>query len=313
MSSRQEFALAQLHDSGELRIAVVILTINQSEQTLRCLGYLEAQECPGEVAILVWDNGSQDGTKEAIARKFPAVVYRYSETNLGVAGGRNAAAAAAIADLNPQLLLFLDNDMVVCDGFVAGLAQPFLDDRAGVIGQTQAKLRLADDPERLNDGGGCHLQFWLGRTRPVGFGEVDSGQRDTPTPCISCGGAMMVRTELFQRLGGFDEAFNPFGPEDLDFSLRLQAAGYEAWYQPAAVAYHDVNHTFGAGSFSEDYARHRARHWLRLMHRHASFLDWLGFVLVGAPAIGLRVLFREGRKRNFAALRGLVSGVWSRR
>jgi GT2 family glycosyltransferase len=313
MSGDQAFALAQLPDPGELRIGVIVLTINQCEQTLRCLEHLENQECLGKVSILVWDNGSRDGTADAVAAKFPDITYRYSEANLGVAGGRNAAAAAAIGDFSPQLLLFLDNDMVVCDGFIAGLAQPFLDDRAGVIGQTQAKLRLADDPERLNDGGGCRLQFWLGRTRPVGFGEVDSGQRDTPTPCISCGGAMMVRTELFQHLGGFDEAFNPFGPEDLDFSLRLQEAGYEAWYRPAAMAYHDVNHTFGAGSFSEDYARHRARHWLRLMRRHAGLLDWLGFILVGAPAIGLRVLFREGRKRNLAALRGLVSGVLSRR
>ena len=57
---------------------------------------------------------------------------------------------------------------------------------------------------------------------------------------------MMVRRELFETLGGFDERFNPFGPEDIDFSLRLQKLGYEAWYIPGAIAYHDVNHTVGA-------------------------------------------------------------------
>jgi GT2 family glycosyltransferase len=313
MNEPKNFVIANLPDPEELRIGIIILTIDQCEQTLRCLEHLVSQECSSNYSILVWDNGSKDDTGDAIAQQFPTVSYRYSQENLGVAGGRNAAATAAIDSFDPHLLLFLDNDIVVFDGFIAGLEQPFLDDTSGTVGQTQAKLRLSDDPERLNDGGGCHLQFWLGRTRPVGYGEIDSGQRDQPRPCVSCGGAMMVRTDLFEHLGGFDEVFNPFGPEDLDFSLRLKEAGFEAWYQPAAMAFHDVNHTFGAGAYTEDYAKHRARHWLRLMRRHAGFLDWLGFVFVGAPAIGLRVILREGRKRNFAALRGLISGVLSRR
>ncbi len=123
----------------------------------------------------------------------------------------------------------------------------------------------------------------------------------------------MVRANVFQRLGGFDEAFNPFGPEDLDFSLRLQEAGFEAWYMPQALAYNDVNHTYGAVGYSENYARHRARHWLRLMRRHAGIIDWIGFLFIGMPPIALRVLFREGLKGNLAALRGRVLGAAGRR
>jgi GT2 family glycosyltransferase len=296
------------------RIAVIILTINQREQTLRCLEHLLPQrEADIGFEVLVWDNGSTDSTATAISTAHPEVIVRSCEVNLGVAGGRNAAATVAVDELEPDLLLFLDNDMVVAPGFVAELARPFMGDRNNVIGQVQAKLRLADSPELLNDGGGCRLQFWLARTRPVGFGELDDGQFDRPSRCISCGGAMMVRADVFQRLGGFDEAFNPFGPEDLDFSLRLQEAGFEAWYMPQALAYHDVNHTFGAGGYSENYARHRARHWLRLMRRHAGIVDWIGFLFIGVPAIALRVLFREGLKGNLAALRGLVLGAVGRR
>jgi GT2 family glycosyltransferase len=299
---------------GENSIAVVVLTLNQRQQTLRCLEHLLAQRCENlDFTVLVWDNGSTDGTSEAIRQAYPQVRLFGSSENLGVAGGRNAAAATAMSQLAPKLLLFLDNDMLVAPGFVAGLAKPFFADPAGAIGQTQAKLRLADAPELLNDGGGCRLQLWLGRTRPVGFGQTDSGQFDRPTPCVSCGGAMMVRADLFARLQGFDEAFNPFGPEDLDFSLRLQHAGFEAWYMPQAMAFHDVNHTFGSGGFSENYAQYRARHWRRLMCRHAGPLDWLGFVLIGAPIITLRVLIREGRKRNLVALRGLFRGTFGKR
>jgi len=298
------------NDPRSPRVAAIILTIDQQDQTLRCIEHLLLQrDKDTEFDVIVWDNGSTDGTAEAISSTYPDVMIRISSTNLGVAGGRNAAAAVAIEELDADLLLFLDNDMVVEPGFVAELAQPFAADTNDVVGQTQAKLRLADSPELLNDGGGFRLQFWLGRTRPVGFGEVDTGQFDQPTRCISCGGAMMTRTTIFQRLGGFDETFNPFGPEDLDFSLRLQQSGFQSWYVPQAVAYHDVNHTFGAADYSESYARYRAQHWLRLMRRHASMLDWMGFLFIGMPIIGVRVLFREGLKGNLAALRGLISGA----
>ena len=121
---------------------------------------------------------------------------------------------------------------------------------------------------------------------------------------------MMVRRDLFEALGGFDERFSPFGPEDLDFSLRLQEAGWQAWYIPAAMGFHDVNHTFGAAGYTEDYARHRAKHWLALMRRHASPLDWLGFLFVGAPLIIGRVVVREARRGNlWSALKGLARGA----
>lgn len=299
--------------SNPPQITVVILSFNQREQTLRCLRHLlELCRDEGPFDVLLWDNGSKDGTAEAVAAAFPSIRIHACPSNLGVAGGRNAAGRSAIDEFDPELLLFLDNDIVVQPGFVASLAAPFLAPGGERIGQAQAKLRLADQPRLLNDGGGCHIQFWLGRTRPVGYGEVDRGQRDTPARCVSCGGAMMVRTALFQKLGGFDERFSPFGPEDLDFSLRLQKAGWEAWYIPAAMGFHDVNHTFGASGYSEDYARHRAKHWLELMRRHASPLDWLGFVFVGVPLIAGRVLVREARKGNLGALRGLVRGALGR-
>jgi GT2 family glycosyltransferase len=294
-------------------IAVVILSFNQREQTIRCLRHLLAcSAAEGPFDVLLWDNGSTDGTAEAVEKAFPSVLVHHCQSNLGVAGGRNAAAKLAIETFAPSFLLFLDNDIVVWEGFVLSLIQPFIAGEGERIGQTQAKLRLADQPELLNDGGGCRIQFWLGRTRPVGYGEPDLGQYDSPARCVACGGAMMVRSRLFQELGGFDEAFSPFGPEDIDFSLRLQAAGWEAWYLPGAVGFHDVNHTFGSSGFSEDYAAHRARHWLRLMRRHASLLDWAGFTLIGIPVIAARVLVREVRKGNLAALRGLARGALGR-
>jgi GT2 family glycosyltransferase len=251
--------------------------MNQRDRTLQCLASLLPQESPS-FQVLVWDNGSQDGTTAAIREKFPEVMVHYHSGNLGVAGGRNAAANLTIQTLQPTHLLFLDNDMLVEPDFISALLQPLIEEER--VGQTQAKLRLMHDRERLNDGGGARINFLLWQVTPVGYGEIDHGQYDTIKPCIACGGAMMVRTDLFQQLGGFDMTFNPFGPEDLDFSLRLQKAGYKALYVPEAMAYHVVSHTFGAG-YSEDYARHKSRHWFNFMRRHASSGQKLGFFCLG--------------------------------
>ena len=286
-------------------LLVIILTFNQRQKTLKCLStLLGGEDIPFKV--LVWDNNSRDDTLAAINETFPDILTQYSESNLGVAGGRNAAGTMAIRELGATHLLFLDNDIEVEAGFVKALYEPFEAETS--LGQTQAKLRFMHDRSLINDGGGARISFVFWRVQPVGFGELDRGQYDAPRPCISCGGAMMVRSDVFQQLNGFDPLFGPFGPEDLDFSLRLQEAGYKAVYIPKAVGYHQVSHTYGEG-YSEEYARHKSRHWLLFMRRHASIWQKIAFYLFGAPVLVVKVFIREARRGNLRAIRGLVEGV----
>ena len=286
-------------------LVVIILTYDQRQKTLKCLStLLGGEDIPFKV--LLWDNNSRDDTLAAVKATFPEVLTHYSERNLGVAGGRNAAGTMAIHKLGATHLLFLDNDIEVEAGFVKALYEPFQADID--LGQTQAKLRFMHDRRLINDGGGARISFVFWRVKPVGFGEADRGQYDMPRPCISCGGAMMVRSDVFQQLKGFDPLFGPFGPEDLDFSLRLQKAGYGAMYTPKAVGYHQVSHTYGAG-YNEDYARHKSRHWLLFMHRHANSWQKIGFYFFGAPVVAVKVVIREARRGNLRAIRGLVEGI----
>jgi GT2 family glycosyltransferase len=290
-------------------IVVVILSYNQKQKTLECLSSLfRSVEMPDKV--LVWDNGSHDGTIAAVNKAFPSVLTHASDSNLGVAGGRNAAAQLAIREWGASHLLFLDNDILVEPEYVGALYEPFTNDPS--VGQTQSKLRYMHDRSLINDGGGARINFVLWRVNPVGVREVDRGQYDSPHPCIACGGSMMVRTDVFQQLGGFDLHFSPFGPEDLDFSLRLQKAGYKAMYIPKAVGYHQVSHTFGEG-YSEEYARHKSRHWFLFMHRHASLWQKIAFYVLGAPILAVQVFVREARRGNLRAVRGLIMGLFPHR
>jgi GT2 family glycosyltransferase len=246
---------------------------------------------------------------EAVREQFPGVHVHHSQVNLGVAGGRNAGATMALDRFTPDYLCFLDNDLVLTAGYVDTLAEVLEND--STIGQVQSKLRYLDRPEVLNDGGGCEITFWLGQTRPVGVGEVDRGQRDQMTDCVSCGGAMMVRANLFRQLNGFDLIFNPFGPEDIDFSLRLQQAGHRAVYVPAAMAYHAESHSFAPGGYTGGYAHTKAHHWIRFLRRHGSMFQQVAFFAVGVPVITVRLLIREGRRGNLSAITGSARGLLS--
>ncbi|MFQ5528715.1 MAG: glycosyltransferase family 2 protein [Gemmatimonadota bacterium] len=285
----------------------MLLTYRQAEMTMRALRRLAA--CTeARFETLVWDNGSGDGSTGLIAAEFPGVRVHGHDENLGVAGGRNAAGRLAIKLWSPHYLMFLDNDIEVDPAFVSALAAPL--ERDSTLAQTQAKLLYADDPTRINYGGGVRIVWWRGITQPEGCGQPDKGQFDVERPVQACGGgAMMVRASVFEELGGFDERYNPFGPEDLDFSLRLREAGYQNLYVPTAVGYHAETHTFGAG-YTEEYAASKVKHWFRLLRRHGTREQRWGFYLVGGPLSVLTIAWRETRRGNFrAAIAGVRSAV----
>jgi GT2 family glycosyltransferase len=291
-------------------IVIVILTTNQREKTLRCLSSFGAVTSPSYRFVL-WDNGSQDGTVEAVREAFPNVLAHHYPQNIGVASGRNAAARIAVERFSPTYLFFLDNDMTVTPGFLEALVEPFSENSR--LAQTTGKIKILDDERRIYGAGGCRVNFWLGDTRHVGYTEIDRGQYDVSKTCIPSGGCMLVRAKVFQQLGGFDTVFDPYGPEDLDFGFRVAKAGYYGLYVPQSVVFHDTRpgRTFEGGAYTQTYASHRARNWFAFMRRHASPLQQLGFLVVGVPYLLSGFLVRQSKRGNlFRALGGLARGTF---
>lgn len=292
----------------DIAVAVVLLTLDQCAATLRCLESLRRVTRPSH-RIVLWDNGSTDDTVSAVQRSHPGVVTHHHSTNLGVASGRNAAVELAIHRFDPELVLFLDNDMEVEPDFLVELAQPFAEDEA--LAQTTGKILQLGDPGRLYGAGGCYVKFWSGQTGHVGYGEPDDGAYDRPTRCLPSGGCMLVRTRVFRQLHGFDTRFDPYGPEDLDFGLRARAAGYYGLYVPQAVVYHEPapGHTFGGGMQSAAYVENKSKLWFRFMSRHATIWQWVAFCLLGAPLGLVRMTVREAKRGNLKALIGVLRGA----
>jgi len=287
-------------------IAVVMLTMNQKNKTLRCLeSFREVREPP--YRTLLWDNGSADGTMEAVSETYPEVLCCRSPVNLGAASGRNRAAKRAMESFDPRYLLFIDNDTVVTPGFLTALIAPFRNDRE--LGQTSAKIRYLKDPGRLNAAGGARINFIFGSTKVTGVGEIDEGQHDEPGECIANGGCTLVRRDIFEKIGGFDSRFDPYGYEDLDFSLRIRKSGFGCLYVPSSIIYHDPSRTYVGEIYNGSYAAQKAKTGMLMLSKHASIFEKAGFILVGLPYSLARVLFREGRKGNLEAIGGLWRGA----
>lgn len=288
-----------------MRITAVVLTLNQREKTLRCLASLQAVPDP-PFSVVLWDNGSTDGTTEVVRERFPRVLVHHHPRNLGAAAGRNAAVKVALERFAPQLLLFLDNDMVVEPGFLEALAAPFRRDDP-TLAQTTSKVLCLGDPGRIYEAGGCRIDYVRGGTRMRGHQELDLGQYDKPIVCLPSSGSMMIRADVFLEVGAFDPAFDPYGLEDLDLSTRVRKAGYYGLYVPSSVVLHERGHTFES-AYTPRYAGSKARNWLIFLRKHAAWYQRVGFYLIGAPLHLLKVTLREARSGNLRAVWGLVRG-----
>lgn len=171
-----------------------------------CLRSLKNQDYPGEIDIIVVDNGSTDDTSR-IAAEAGVRVVTCPERGRGRA--RNTGAAQA----RFELLAFIDSDVVLSPTWLRIMSQEFYHP---MISAGASRIIPAGQSSLLQD---YRLELSL----------VRYGEKMVPrffnyfSPPVLNSAAMMIRTQLFRKLGGFDESLSRF--EDTDFSYRLFFSG----------------------------------------------------------------------------------------
>ena len=285
-------------------VAIVVLNHNGRDLLLGCLRAVAALRWHRLVTVVV-DNGSSDGSAAAVASQFPAVAVFCQPHNLGVSGGRNAGLAWVLERHRPRFVLFIDNDTLLdpdsVGAFVAAARQGA--DIAVVAGK--AYRRPGD--RTLISAGGMQFNPYLGAAWDVGAEEQDTGRYDRPHDIQACPGfAFFVRTDVFKEIGTFDEALNPYGWEDVEFSLRVRATGHRLVYTPEAVVYH-LGGRAGRGPI-RSYERHKVRNMLRVLRRHATVPQLFCFGLL----LPMRATYRIGRELaggNWRVVAAWMSGL----
>src|SRR5262245_10780517 len=217
------------------RVAVLIVTRNRRRDLLESLDAVVGLDHPPErLEVLVLDNGSQDGTMEAVKAwqirtggRLGRVECVRSPENLGAAAARNRLAAQA--STSSDLFFVLDDDALPEPVFLMRMIAVFATDPAiGVVG---GRIVAFDDPARDLAGAGF-IDWRLGRFR--------ENPASGPTDCdfvITC--ATVIRPAAFRAAGGFDEDYFVYH-EDVDFCVRVARHGYRVCYEPAARARHKV-------------------------------------------------------------------------
>jgi GT2 family glycosyltransferase len=284
-------------------VAVVIPSWNTATHLPACLESLAGQASALETMVI--DNGSEDGSLAYLERE--GVPHVSLPKNVGFAAAVNLGVARTAA----PLLLALNADTVLEPGCLAALLAA-LDADATLGGVQPRLLQLAGHPEaRRADGARLYSAGQAltadGRAFELGMGDEQRAEHLERREVFGvCGAACLLRRELFDQLGGYDESYFAFY-EDVDLNVRARVAGWRFEYVPNAVVWHVGNASWMAGFDrpGADNARLVAR------NRLATQLKFMP--LSAAPriaAVEAGSLLRAARERRLlATLRGKLAAL----
>jgi hypothetical protein len=219
------------------RVTVIVLNWNGLDDTLDCLEHLRRLEYP-EYDVVTVDNGSTDGSPEAIRERFPEVTLIETGQNLGFAGGNNVGMRYAL-ETGADCVLLLNNDTQVAPDALGHLVEAVqADPRAGVAGPT---IYYYDQPEVIWSAGGA-VDWRRGGTWMVGLNEQDTGQFGLVPRGVDfvTGCALFARKGVLEQAGLLDERFFMYY-EEVEWCLRARRVGFGIVHVPRARVWHKIS------------------------------------------------------------------------
>ncbi len=229
VSCRELLDLAQ----KKTRISAVVAVYNHLEETQDCLQILQCLLLPYPHEIIVIDNGSEEKTVQELKKQANLRIIHNKE-NKGMAAAWNQGAEAAQGDI----LLFLHSDAILSEHCIERLLEVLIHQQAGAVGPYFS-----------------HSRYFQKAPRYKSYSTYDELQQNAELLEVSLepwkgsllleSVCLMMKKNVYQQVGGFDEQFYLPGWEDLDYSVRLQKAGL-LLYKVSTFVHH------GTGSFKEN-------------------------------------------------------------
>jgi GT2 family glycosyltransferase len=300
---------------------VIVPTFGQVAYTLRCLASMARSLPETPIEVIVVDDASPDPETERLAR-VRGIRLVVNQANLGFLRSCNAAARLA----RGEFVFFLNNDTQVLPGWL----DPMVDLMRARADAGAAGCKLLFPDGRLQEAGAIVWDNATGLTYGRGDDPEQPAYNFVREVDYVSGAALLVRTELFARLGGFDERFAPAYCEDSDLGFRIREAGLKVLYQPRSRVVHfegvtnGTDLTQGIKRFNEvNQPKLRAKwsHQLAAEHyppdTHVSRACERGrnrrmvLVLAGQapPADLLRLLAKGGLMVKFCSLETVADGA----
>ncbi|HUZ76017.1 MAG TPA: glycosyltransferase family 2 protein [Chloroflexota bacterium] len=287
-----------LHDGAAPRITVAIPNYNGARLLRPCLEALQCQTFPDFDVVLV-DDGSTDESLALARAVLPSIRLAGWPRNRGI----TAAFNECVRQCRGEAVALLNNDVEVAPGWLQALWEG-LQANPGV-GACASKM-LFMDRRTINSAG----DSFRGNGTPANRGahEPDGGQYDQPEYVFgACAGAALYRRQLFDEIGWFDERFVGYC-EDVDWSFRMQLAGWRCLYVPTAVAYH-----WGSASGGGALASYRCgRNFINIVLKDVPPAVWRRHwreIILQEAKLAFDALRHSREPAARARLRGQAAGV----
>jgi GT2 family glycosyltransferase len=227
-----------------VKASVVVVTYGQRAVTERGLDALAAalgDQLGRAWELVLVDNASPDDTPALLRQWSDRAEVLLLPRNLDFAGGCNAGAARA----RGEVLVFLNNDTEVVPGALEALVAQVAEPGVAIAGP---RLLFADGT--IQHAGVGFLRNALGVMPQHVFhhqdGMLPAARGTYELDCVT-GACLVVRRDVFEQLGGFDEGYRN-GLEDVDLCLRARMAGHRVVYRGDIAFVHAEGASRGAGS-----------------------------------------------------------------
>lgn len=242
---------------------LIVLSWNGRDDTLACLESLSRIK-RSDVGIICVDNGSADGSAQAVRSRYPEVFLIESETNLGYSGGNNLGIRHAL-EHGASWIVLVNNDATVAadviEGFERAISQR---PRAGLLA---GKIYFAETPLTIWFAG-QRISTRLGYSgRARGYRRVDGARYAAVVETDRAAGALMaISAKAVAAVGLLDEELFAY-VEDVEFAIRVRDAGFEVVVAPGARAWHRVSASTGGESESTHTLYYGVRNTIVVLER----------------------------------------------
>lgn len=246
------------------KVAVALLGYNSKDYLEKFIPNVLATDYD-DFDLVYIDNASTDDSVAFVEKEFPTVkIFRIYE-NEGFTGGYTKS----LPYIKAEYYVLLNSDVEVEPNWLR--PQMELMESDPTIGAAQPKLlhyKAKEQFDYAGASGGFIDKYGYPFCRGRIFDEIenDLSQYESPMPIFWASGAcMLVRAELYHRLGGLDKDFYAH-MEEIDLCWRIHNAGYSIIVVPEAVVYHVGGSIISYGSFEKIY--HNFRNNLVMMYKN---------------------------------------------
>lgn len=220
-----------------IKTALVIPVHNRKETTLKCLRSLSRIDKTGlDVRIFIVDDGSTDGTSDAIRSEFPDAEIIKGDGTLHYAAGTNRGIEAALK-WNPAHFVLMNDDAVFHEYFLQSLINTAKSNPRSVVG---ALLLLWDEPHKVFQVGLKWQTRRGGWQVPEDMTAFSVSREPFEVECI-VGNCVLLPVEAVLECGLMDEKHFPHGWGDAQYTTKMRKMGWKLLVDPKSYVWCEPN------------------------------------------------------------------------